>query len=146
MQKMENTKINELVDDPKIPIRIACIKPNGIPAILSLWYIVIDEKIYCATQKNAKIVTYLEKNPLCGFEIAGDKPPYKGVRGEGMVKILQNRGNEILNILMEKYLGKKESILSKFLAKNSSNEVAIEINPNKIFNYDYSKRMKGIGN
>ena len=144
MQKIENTQLDNSVRDSKIPIRIACIKPNRIPTILSLWYEVIDGKIYCATQKNAKIVTYLEKNPLCGFELAGDNPPYKGVRGEGVAKILPKKGNEVLRILMDKYLGGKESTLSKFLSKNSSNEVAIEITPNKIFNYDYSKRMKGI--
>lgn len=144
MQKFQNRKLDELVNDTKIPIRIACVKANGIPAILSLWYVIIDEKIYCATQKNAKIVTYLEKNPFCGFEIASDKPPYKGVRGEGTVKILQSKGNEILEILIDKYLGKKESALSKFLAKNSYNEVAIEIIPKKNFHYDYSERMRGI--
>jgi hypothetical protein len=51
---------------------------------------------------------------------------------------------EILNILIEKYLGEKESTLSKFLKRNTSSEVAIEITPQKIFNYDYTKRMKDI--
>ena len=135
---------DETVSDKKIPVRLACIKPTGMPAILSLWYVQIDGKIYCATQKNAKIVSYLEKNPLCGFEIAGDKPPYKGTRGEGIATIIEERGSEILQILIQKYLGMKESTLSKFLKKQSSNEVAIEITPKRIFNYDYSQRMKDI--
>ena len=95
---------DEVVSDKKIPIRLACIKPSGMPSILSLWYVQINGKIYCATQKNAKIISYLEKNPLCGFEIAGDKPPYKGTRGEGTAKIIEERGNEILQTLMQKYL------------------------------------------
>ena len=135
---------DETVSDKKIPVRLACIKPTGMPTILSLWYVQIDGKIYCATQKNAKIVSYLEKNPLCGFEIAGDKPPYKGTRGEGIATIIEERGSEILQILIQKYLGMKESTLSKFLKKQSSNEVAIEITPKRIFNYDYSQRMKDI--
>ena len=135
---------NEVVSDKKIPIRLACLKSNGMPAILSLWYVQIDGKIYCATQKNSKIVSYLEKNPLCSFEIAGDKPPYKGTRGEATAKIIEDKGGEILQTLIQKYLGAKESILSKFLKKQSHNEVAIEITPKRIFNYDYSKRMKDI--
>ena len=46
--------------------------------------------------------------------------------------------------LIKKYLGDKESTLSKFLSSHSKNEIAIEITPTKIFHYDYSKRMKGI--
>lgn len=144
MQKLDGKKIDEMVPDTKIPIRLAYKKPNGRPAVISLWYVCIDGNIYCATQKTAKIVSYLQKNLACGFEIAGDKPAYKGVRGEGIVKILNDRGIKILNILIDKYLGEKESKLSKFLKNNSKTEVAIQIIPQKIFNYDYSKRMKGI--
>ena len=134
----------ELAPDTKIPIRIGFIKSNGYPSIISLWYIDIDGKIYCATQKTAKIIQYLETNPSCGFEIASDQPPYKGSRGEGIVKIIPSKGPEILNLLIKKYLGEKESTLSKFLRGHSQNEIAIEIIPTKIFHYDYSKRMKGI--
>ena len=134
----------ELAPDTKIPIRIGFIKPNGAPAIISLWYTDIDGKIYCATQKTAKIIQYLQNNPICGFEIAADKPPYKGSRGEGSAKIIPSKGPEILGILIKKYLGDKESTLSKFLHSHSKNEIAIEITPRKIFRYDYSKRMKGI--
>ena len=134
----------ELAPNTKIPIRIGFIKPNGAPSIISLWYIDINGKIYCATQKTAKIIKYFEKNPICGFEIAADQPPYKGSRGEGEVKIIPTKGPEILKILIKKYLGNKESTLSKFLISHSKNEIAIEITPKKIFHYDYSKRMKGI--
>lgn len=144
MQKFDNNNIDQMVSDPKIPIRLACVKPNGNPRVLSLWYVQINDKIYCATQNSAKIVSYFKKNPICGFEIAGDKPPYRGVRGEGRVRILDNKGENILEILVKKYLGEKESKLSRFLKSNSKTEVAIEISLHKIFNYDYSKRMKDL--
>ena len=141
---MQSIEKEQLSPDAKIPIRIAYIKPNGSPSIISLWYVDIDSKIYCATQKSAKIIPYLQNKPTCGFEIAADKPPYKGSRGEGIVKIIPTKGPQILNILIKKYLGEKESTLSKFLKSHSKNEIAIEITPQKIFRYDYSKRMKGI--
>jgi hypothetical protein len=142
MQKLDSAEL-DLLPDSKIPIRIAFIKSNGVPSVISLWFEQIDGKIYCATKKSAKIVSYLKNNPACGFEIATDKPPYKGIRGEGIVKITDN-GNEILDILINKYLGDKESTLSKYLKTNSNTEVTIEITPQKIFNYDYSKRMKDV--
>ncbi|MDH3852879.1 MAG: hypothetical protein OES23_00340 [Nitrosopumilus sp.] len=144
MQELDNDEIDKFIPDSKIPIRIGFIKGNSTPAVVSLWYVCKNGKIYCATQKTAKIVSYLQKNPVCGFEIAADKPPYKGIRGEGTVRILNETGAYVLDILIEKYLGEKESTLSKLLRDNSKTEVAIEITPQKVFHYDYSKRMKGV--
>ncbi|MDH3766513.1 MAG: hypothetical protein OER82_12005 [Nitrosopumilus sp.] len=143
MQKLDNQKIDKFIPDIKIPIRIAFMESADLPAVISLWYVCNDDKIYCATQKTAKIVSYLQKNPPCGFEIAADKPPYKGIRGKGTVRILNETGAYVLDLLIDKYLGEKESTLSKFLRNNSKMEVAIEITPQKIFHYDYSERMKG---
>lgn len=60
------------------------------------------------------------------------------------IRIIENQGQEILKILMKKYLGNKESTLSKYLNSNLETEVALEITPQNIFNYDYSKRMKDV--
>ena len=142
MQKLGMEQINKFIPDIKIPIRVSFIKSNNVPAIISLWYVCNSDKIYCAVQKTAKVVAYLQKNPICGFEIAADKPPYKGIRGEGTVQILNETGAHVLDLLIDKYLGEKESTLSKFLKNNSKTEIALQITPQKIFNYDYSERMK----
>jgi nitroimidazol reductase NimA-like FMN-containing flavoprotein (pyridoxamine 5'-phosphate oxidase superfamily) len=62
-----------------IPIRLACLSTSHWPIVISLWYIYSGEKFYCATQ-NTKIVKYLRCSPKCGFEIAGDRFPYRGIR------------------------------------------------------------------
>ena len=144
MQKLDIDQINRFVPDVKIPIRVGFVKSNDVPAVISLWYVCNGGKIYCAAQKTAKIVSYLQKNPICGFEIAADKPPYKGIRGEGTVQILNETGAYVLDLLIDKYLGEKESTLSKFLKNNSKTENAIQITPQKIFYYDYSERMKDV--
>jgi nitroimidazol reductase NimA-like FMN-containing flavoprotein (pyridoxamine 5'-phosphate oxidase superfamily) len=144
MQKLSPDKLDSMIYDPKIPIRIAFIKSDGTPGIISLWYVTINEKIFCATKKSAKIVSFLKNNSKCGFEIAADKFPYRGVRGEGHAKIIEKNAANILEILIKKYLGRKESTLSKFLRDNSKSEVSIEITPKKVFNYDYSKRMQDV--
>ena len=144
MENIENMNFDDMISDTKIPIRIAYLNSNGVPGIISLWYVQINDKIYCATKKTAKITSYLEKNPLCGFEIAADKLPYKGIRGNGIAKILPNKGKEILDVLIDKYLGDTTSTLSNFLKTHSKNEAAIEITPQKISNYDYSQRMRNV--
>jgi len=144
MQKVDSRKIETLLNDAKIPIRIACITSSGNPIVISLWYTMIDGKIYCATQKKAKIIEHITNNQTIGFEIAADNPPYRGIRGHGKTKIIENIGKDVLGILIDKYLGKKISTLSEFLRSNSENEVAIEITPDKLITYDYSKRMKDV--
>ena len=143
MQKLKE-EMQLIGPELKIPIRIAFVDSNKEPRVISLWYAYINGKIFCATQRSAKIVQYLKENPNCGFEIAADCPPYRGLRGNGIVKILEKDGNKILNILMDKYLENKESKLSQFLKHNSKTEVAIEITLKKIISYDYSERMKEI--
>ena len=144
MLQMDKNNLEDKASDTKIPIRLSFLKTSGVPGILSLWYLNINGKIYCATQKSAKIVSYLQKNPECAFEISCETPPYKGTRGEGKAKILEDMGENVLNQLIEKYLGKKESTLSEFLKSKAGSEVAIEITPNKIFYFDYSRRMRDI--
>jgi nitroimidazol reductase NimA-like FMN-containing flavoprotein (pyridoxamine 5'-phosphate oxidase superfamily) len=112
--------------------------------VVSLWYVYKNEKLYCATQNSSKIIGYLKHSPKCGFEIAGDRFPYRGIRGYGNASILYDRGEEILRMLLEKYFkGKENSALYRLLLseKHLRNEVAIEIMPFRTFEWDYKKRM-----
>jgi nitroimidazol reductase NimA-like FMN-containing flavoprotein (pyridoxamine 5'-phosphate oxidase superfamily) len=140
--------IMECLTNSKIPIRLACMSISDWPIVVSLWYTYLNEKIYCATQNTAKVVKYLRKNPKCGFEIAGDSFPYRGVRGYGKASIVENKGKEILRRLIQKYLTGKETTISSLklykllLSKEHlQNEVAIEIIPAAMFKWDYKKRM-----
>lgn len=138
----------ECLTNSKIPIRLACMSISDWPIVVSLWYTYLNEKVYCATQNTAKVVKYLRKNPKCGFEIAGDSFPYRGVRGYGKASIVENKGQEILRMLIQKYLTGKEATISSLklykllLSKEHlQNEVAIEIIPSAMFKWDYKKRM-----
>jgi hypothetical protein len=136
--------VNEFLARTRIPIRLACITTTGWPVTISLWYAYIEQKLFCATQKNALIVKYLSRNSRCGFEVASDSSPYLGVRGWGQAKLNETRGSEILHILIKKYLKDETSQLADFLLRRAENEIAIEIKPVSMFHYDYSKRMNGI--
>ena len=140
--------IMECLTNSKIPIRLACMSISDWPIVVSLWFAYLNDKVYCATQNTAKVVKYLRKNPKCGFEIAGDSFPYRGVRGYGKASIVENKGEEILRMLIQKYLMGKETTISSLklyellLSKEHlQNEVAIEIIPAALFKWDYKKRM-----
>ncbi|TRZ78804.1 MAG: hypothetical protein D4R90_05580 [Nitrosopumilales archaeon] len=132
------------LEKQKIPIRLSCISQNGYPLVISLWFKISNGKILCATRPTAKIVKYLSNNNLCGFEIASDKSPYRGIRGQGTCQIKQNDGKKVLELLISKYLGDSDSKLKHFLMQKADDEVALEITPMHIFQYDYSKRMGDI--
>jgi nitroimidazol reductase NimA-like FMN-containing flavoprotein (pyridoxamine 5'-phosphate oxidase superfamily) len=136
--------VNEFLTRTRIPIRLACITPTNWPITISLWYVYMEERFFCATQKNALIVKYLSRNSRCGFEVASDSSPYLGVRGWGQAELNETRGSEILHILIKRYLKDETSQLADFLLRRAENEVVIQIKPTSMFHYDYSTRMNGI--
>ena len=136
--------VNDFLTRACVPIRLACVTIGDWPITISLWYAYMEEKFFCATQKNAAILKYLSNNSKCGFEVAGDLPPYRGVRGWGYAKLNETRGSEILHILIKKYLKDEKSQFVDFLLRRAENEIAIEIKPLSVFRYDYSNRMNGI--
>jgi hypothetical protein len=140
-EKLDDNMLVSSLEAQKIPIRLSCINSSGYPCVISLWFKVSNGKILCATRPTAKIVKYITKNNLCGFEIASDKSPYRGIRGNGVCEIKKNDGKKVLEILISKYLGTGNSELKDFLLQKAEDEIAIEIKPNKIFQYDYTKRM-----
>jgi nitroimidazol reductase NimA-like FMN-containing flavoprotein (pyridoxamine 5'-phosphate oxidase superfamily) len=135
-------EIAKYLSEIKIPIRLACITDAGWPLVTSLWFVFMNNKLYCATQRTAKVIEFLSQNPRCGFEVASDQPPYRGVRGKGRVKLSEEMGPKVLRTLMERYHIRKDSTLGKFLLSNLNNEIAIEIEPISIFRWDYSDRME----
>jgi hypothetical protein len=112
--------VDEFLTRTRIPIKLACITTTGWPVTISLWYAYLEEKLFCATQKNTLIVVkYLSRNSRCGFEVARDSSPYLGVRGWGQAKLNETRGSESLHILIKKYLRDETSPSSDFLLKGA---------------------------
>ena len=132
----------EYLNEKKYPIRIACSTKSGWPVVLSMWYVFRDGGFWCATQRKAKVIEYLRNDVRCAFEIAANKPPYKGVRGQGRAFLNEKRGKETLETLLIRYLGNVDSPLAKRLLAASEDEIAIEIRPINYFFWDYESRMK----
>ena len=124
------------------PLRISAVADNGFPLICSLWFEYADGALWCATKKQAKIVEVLEKNPKCAFELAPNEPPYFGVRGQAEASIHQENAGALLERLIDKYLGTRDSSLALNLLKRVADEVAIRIDPVSVYSWDYRSRMQ----
>lgn len=134
-------QIEQFLKSAILPARISCITFDGYPYVMSLWFLYHAQRLYCSVQKKTSISKWLQKNPLCGFEIAGDNPPYKGVRGRGEVLITGAVINPVLPSLVDKYLGSRTSPLAISLLSREETELTLTIKPSWMTSWDYSKRM-----
>jgi nitroimidazol reductase NimA-like FMN-containing flavoprotein (pyridoxamine 5'-phosphate oxidase superfamily) len=128
----------------RIPLRLACTTESGWPVAVSLWFQYQSGRLFCATQKSARVVSYLQNEPRCAFEIAADMPPYCGVRGQAIATIDDETGGVVLEQLLERYLGGTKNALARNLLSKRETEVAIVLKPVKTFTWDFSSRMANV--
>jgi nitroimidazol reductase NimA-like FMN-containing flavoprotein (pyridoxamine 5'-phosphate oxidase superfamily) len=126
----------------RIPLRLACTTSDGWPVVLSLWFEYNQGLLYCASHQQAKVIAFLRGNPRCAFEVAGDQPPYCGIRGQGTVTLDNSQGAEILERLLKRYLGGLDNPLAQKLLSRRESEIAIIIEPLKMFSWNFTQRMK----
>ena len=136
--------VERFLADAVIPARIGVLAGNGAPLVLSLWFLHRDGAIWCACNKKARVIELLGKNPRCGFEIAAETPPYRGVRGQGTARLDAPGGAGVLTDLLERYRIPSQSRLAKMLAAEAVNEVAIRIEPEWMTSWDFSARMADV--
>jgi hypothetical protein len=135
-------QLERYLHEMRIPLRLACQSQKGWPLVLSLWYLFDEGKIYCATQETALVVQRLRQDGRCAFEVAGDLPPYCGVRGQGRATIDEAIGVEILERLLLRYGIIQDSPLARRLLSRGEGEVAIVIEPLNWYSWDFTERMK----
>ena len=138
------TEMKNYLETVRIPLRLACTTESGWPMAISLWFMHQNGNLFCATQKSARVVSYLQNDPRCAFEIAADLPPYCGVRGQAIASIDEKKGVEILEQLLVRYLGSVGNTLGRNLLAKSDDEVAIVLKPVNVYSWDFSNRMEDV--
>jgi len=144
MMAADLMEMKTYLESVRIPLRLACTTESGWPMAVSLWFKHQNGRLFCATQKSARVVSYLQNDPRCAFEISADLPPYCGVRGQAIASIDESIGVEILEQLLVRYLGGMDSSLARILIAKSDDEVAIILKPIKVYTWDFSSRMQDI--
>jgi PPOX class probable F420-dependent enzyme len=130
----------------KLNMQLATIEPDGFPVIQPVWFHYENDsgKLYTGTQNGSRKVRNLRENPdKVYFSIDDENFPYKGVKGRGSARILEDRGRNVSLIerINLKYLGTQEHPLAKRLLDNARNgtEIVIEISPEFYSAWDFSK-------
>ena len=125
----------------RVPLRLAANGASGHPLLASLWFTADNGRLWCATQRNSRIATLLARDPRCAFEVAPESRPYHGVRGQALASLHDERGAETLALLIDRYLGGRESALARWLLGRAERETAIALEPRSLVSWDYRERM-----
>jgi recombinational DNA repair protein RecT len=110
--------------------------------MLSLWYELRDDALWCATAASADLVEFLDHDPSVAFEASVNDPPYRGVRGQGEATVEPDPDKTVLRSLLDRYLGGTDSTLAQQLLDKDRAEVRIRIDPTRVATWDYSERME----
>ena len=133
-------EIARFLDDAVIPLRLATNGASG-PLVQSLWFAPKDTELWCCTQRTSLLTRRLERDDRVGFEVAGDAPPYRGVRGTGIAHVGDENVETTLRTLIHRYQGDEATQLSEWLLSRIESEVTIRIEPRTLSSWDYSPRM-----
>jgi hypothetical protein len=134
----DSSRIAAFLDDTVIPIRIASAGRTA-PLVQSLWFLPDGDSVWCCTQAEALLTRRLSANPRCGFEVSGDLPPYRGVRGTAKAEMLPDRARDILPRLIERY--DAPTSLADWLLSRLDREVAIRLHSLRVTSFDFTTRM-----
>ena len=143
VRSLTDAPLSDFLREARLPLRLAFNGASGYPLIASLWFAPVGEELWCATQVDAAVAKRLAADPRCSFEISEETMPYRGVRGRGTAAIIADRGPDMLDTLIERYLGAERSDFAKWLRSRADREVAIAIEGLDLVTWDYSKRMDG---
>jgi hypothetical protein len=136
--------VDQFLEKSRIPVRLAVNGASGHPVLASLWYTQQGGAIWCATQRGSSIASALARDPRCAFEIAPEALPYHGLRGQALASLHADRGEEILRLLIERYVGDASSGFARWLLSRAQSETAIALAPRTLVSWDYRERMRAV--
>jgi len=132
------TEAESYLRESRVPLRLACHRPDESLWMVALWYRYRDGAFERATWAEADVVGYLRNDSQVAFEVSENRPPY---RGNGSATLSPDADKAVLRDLVERYLGDADSELAQWLLSEEREEVRIRAQPDRIYSWDYSDRM-----
>ena len=139
----QHQQIDQFLGDGALPVRLSCIADDGFPRVVALWYQYRAETLYCVTHKSAKLIRLLENNNRVGFEVSPNTPPYCGIRGQGTAVLTPLGESPLLQELVKRYVGDRDSSFARWLISRSAEEIIVSVAPHRLYSWDYRERMSG---
>lgn len=153
--------VADFLADTRVPLRLACNTASGFPLLASLWFVAEETdgetdretdretdgglELWCATQRDAHVASRLREDGRCAFEVSTEQPPYRGVRGSAVATLHDERGEEVLRRLLERYVGGSDAKIGRLLLERVETETALRIVPERLVSWDFTERMDESG-
>lgn len=132
-KSLSEQQVRDFLAGSKLNLQLGTIDEKGEPNIHPIWYIFENDRIYVATSKKSKKAKNSLRQKLVYFSIDDESFPYKGVKGKGTVKSLEdiNYNVKIAEKIIIKYMGNLENDLAKWIINEirQGNEAVLEISP-----------------
>ena len=137
----DQRELQEFLGSSKIPIRVSVLD-DEYPLICSVWFEYVDGKLIIVSHEESKLAKTLLRQRKCGFEIATNDPPYRGVRGKANVVGELGASEDILRRVIQRYLGGTNQKLASWLLSRVEREVKFTLHPTWVTSWDYGERME----
>lgn len=134
-------RIERYLTGSPLPCRLACVTREGFPHVTSLWFDYARGVLSFSVQDSAWVGRWLAANLRCGFEVAVNDPPYRGVRGRGEAVVERGADDPVLPTLVDRYLGGRDSDLARWLLSRLDTEVTVRVRATWVTSWDYGARM-----
>ena len=141
---MNKEAVNKFLES-KLLLQIGTIDDEGDPNIHPVWfsYDRDREKLLVITPKITTKVKNLRSKPIVYFSIDDENITYKGVKGKGAAKIIEDPKKTVTygaEIYM-KYLGTLDHPVPKMILDSAKkgNHVVLEISPKFFSTWDFPK-------
>jgi nitroimidazol reductase NimA-like FMN-containing flavoprotein (pyridoxamine 5'-phosphate oxidase superfamily) len=121
--------------ESKLNLQLATIDELGDPGIQPVWFEYDKDKksLFIMTPKTSKKAQNIRRKSKIYFSIDDENFPYKGVKGKGEAKVLEDEQKIMLLVekINMKYLGTLDHPIAKMLIDNTRNgiETVFEITP-----------------
>ena len=130
---LTDDEITDFLSKTKKNLQLGTIDDKNEPNIHPVWFLYEKGLIYCATEKKSKKIKNIQNNNIVYFSIDDDNIEYKGVRGKGIARIIDDVdfNVQITEKIIIKYAGDLKSKLAKEVMDEIKNgiEVILEITP-----------------
>jgi nitroimidazol reductase NimA-like FMN-containing flavoprotein (pyridoxamine 5'-phosphate oxidase superfamily) len=94
MPRMTEDEMRALLETPQQLVRVGSVDEHGQPAVLPVWYLYRDDRIYVTLRAQTAFMQNFLKNPKACFAIDEPTYPYRKVIVSGEVEVLYEPGQD----------------------------------------------------
>ena len=132
-QLLSEQQVREFLGKSRLNLQLGTTDEKGEPNIHPIWYHFENDKFYIVTPKKSKKANNALRQKNVYFSIDDESFPYKGVKGKGNIKSLDdlNSNIKIAEKIITKYMGSLENDIGRWIINEiqQGNESVLEITP-----------------